>query len=289
MLAMESWPARSRGLMGGILQSAYNVGYLAALVVYSLLADKIGWRGVLFLGILPALLVLWIRGNVMESDVWITARARRPGSAAVGAPSSIFGRTSLGNILTTCWWTVSMAIVNLSISVFFASHLVVDVHLTSSSVGALFVGYNIATLLGCGFWGALGDRIGRRGSMLIPAGIGIVLTPIYLLATDLSIIEAGFVAQGFFAGAAVICQLPAWLAERFPTGSRAFASGLCYHLGLVVAATAVPMAIGAAVSSGAAAGFTTPMLVGTIGGLISFILAVLAGPETKGRDLTADP
>jgi MFS transporter, SHS family, lactate transporter len=182
-----------------------------------------------------------------------------------------------------------MAVVNLSISVFFGSHLVSDLHVTSSAVGSLFVGYNIATVLGCTFWGGLGDRIGRRRSMLIPAGFGIILAPMYLLATDINTIEVGFVTQGFFAGAAVICQLPSWLAERFPTEKRAASAGLCYHLGLVVAATAVPMAISAVISSGMAAGFTMPMLVGTMGGLISFMLAVLAGPETKGRDLAVDP
>jgi len=51
-LAMESWPARSRGLMSGVLQGSWSIGFLLSSAAYGLLYDSIGWRGLLMLGIL---------------------------------------------------------------------------------------------------------------------------------------------------------------------------------------------------------------------------------------------
>src|SRR5258708_40153041 len=70
-LAMESWPARSRGLMSGLLQGSWSLGFLLSSLVYGLLYDKIGWRGLLILGVLPALAVVWIRFYVKEPKVWV--------------------------------------------------------------------------------------------------------------------------------------------------------------------------------------------------------------------------
>src|ERR1700688_4577564 len=73
-LAMESWPVRSRGFMSGVLQGSWGLGFLLSSVVYGLLYDKIGWRGLLILGVLPALAVVWIRIYVKEPKVWVENR-----------------------------------------------------------------------------------------------------------------------------------------------------------------------------------------------------------------------
>jgi SHS family lactate transporter-like MFS transporter len=70
-LAMESWPARSRGFMSGVLQGSWSIGFLLSAAAYGLLYDKIGWRGLLILGVLPALAVVWIRIYVKEPKVWL--------------------------------------------------------------------------------------------------------------------------------------------------------------------------------------------------------------------------
>jgi len=74
-LAMETWPIRSRGFMSGILQGSWGIGFLVSSAAYGLLYDAIGWRGLLWIGVLPALAVLWIRKNVKEPDVWVKNRA----------------------------------------------------------------------------------------------------------------------------------------------------------------------------------------------------------------------
>jgi MFS transporter, SHS family, lactate transporter len=71
-LAMESWPTRSRGLMSGVLQGSWSIGFLLSSLAYGLLYDTIGWRGLLILGALPALTVVWIRIYVRRCG-WRTA------------------------------------------------------------------------------------------------------------------------------------------------------------------------------------------------------------------------
>ncbi|HEY0230677.1 MAG TPA: MFS transporter, partial [Dokdonella sp.] len=70
-LAMESIPAKSRGAVSGLLQEGYAAGYLLGGLCYLLLFDHIGWRGMFAIGVLPALLVLYIRRHVPESPVWM--------------------------------------------------------------------------------------------------------------------------------------------------------------------------------------------------------------------------
>src|SRR5258708_28370380 len=69
-LAMESWPPRSRGFMSGILQGSWGLGFALSALAYGFLFDLIGWRGLLWIGILPALAVVWIRYYVKEPEVW---------------------------------------------------------------------------------------------------------------------------------------------------------------------------------------------------------------------------
>src|SRR5579859_7935430 len=66
-LAMESVPEESRGMLSGVLQEGYVVGYLLAAVAYAIVFPRLGWRGMFFVGILPALLALFIRMKVQES------------------------------------------------------------------------------------------------------------------------------------------------------------------------------------------------------------------------------
>src|SRR3954471_15817068 len=69
-LAMESWPIRSRGFMSGILQGSWGLGFALSSIAYGLLFEVIGWRGLLWIGVLPALVVLYIRKFVKEPEIW---------------------------------------------------------------------------------------------------------------------------------------------------------------------------------------------------------------------------
>jgi MFS transporter, SHS family, lactate transporter len=73
-LAMETWQQRSRGLMGGILQGSWGIGFLMSFAVYGLFYNTIGWRGMLIVGVLPALAVVYVRYFVKEPEVWVENR-----------------------------------------------------------------------------------------------------------------------------------------------------------------------------------------------------------------------
>src|SRR6184192_4627443 len=108
-LAMESWPTRSRGFMSGLLQGSWSLGFLLASLIYGLAFNAIGWRGLLMIGVLPALSVVYVRFFVKEPPVWQENRRRqRAEKREVRVPLfNIFKPGLLGNTLTAFWWMAS--------------------------------------------------------------------------------------------------------------------------------------------------------------------------------------
>ncbi|MDR3530977.1 MAG: MFS transporter, partial [Rhodopila sp.] len=247
----------------------------------------IGWRGMLWIGVLPALAVVWIRVYVKEPDVWVqNQKNQKAQKAEMRAPLvAIFRRGMLGNTLNACWWMASGFVVYYSIFGLFATYLTRDLHMSPAAVGWPLVLTNAATFVASFFWGALSDKIGRRWGMIIPAILGFCITPVYLLTTDYMTIVIAFTLQGACAGA-VYGQNPSYLTERFPTEVRATAAAFCYHQGAIFAGLVAPVLTYVAVDMGF--GFARPMLVLTSVGLISFIMALLLGPETRGKAMVAD-
>ena len=127
-LAMESWPIRSRGFMSGVLQGSWGIGFALSRLIYGLFFNVIGWRGMLFVGVLPALAVLYVRRYVKEPAVWVeNRRQQRTQHREVRAPLiRIFQRGMLGNTLTACWWMASNFVLYYSLTALFATHLQKD-------------------------------------------------------------------------------------------------------------------------------------------------------------------
>jgi SHS family lactate transporter-like MFS transporter len=273
--------------MSGVLQGSWSLGFLLSSAAYGLLYDQIGWRGLLWMGILPALALVYIRYFVKEPEVWLeNRRQQRLQAREVRTPLfSIFKRGMLGNTLTACWWMASGFVVYYSIWALFATHLQKDLNLSAGMVATPIALANILGFLAMGFWGWFADVYGRRWSMIIPAAIGILVAPLYLLSTDFLWISAGFVLQGAFAGA-IYGQNPSYLCERFPTEVRGTASGFCYHQGAIFGGFVAPVLTYIATTY--QMGFAIPMLIGTVVGAVSFIAALLLGPETKGKELTSE-
>jgi SHS family lactate transporter-like MFS transporter len=286
-LAMETWPARSRGFMSGVLQGSWGIGFLLSSAAYGLLYDSIGWRGLLWLGILPALAVLYVRRFVKEPEVWVANRAKqREQNREFRTPLfDIFRPRVLGNTITACLWMGSGFVVYYSVYGLFATHMQKDLHFSPGMVALPIALANLIGFLASGFWGWVADLYGRRWSMIIPAIIGIFITPIYLFTANYAVITTAFVIQGVFLGA-IYGQNPSYLSERFPTEVRATAAGFCYHQGAIWGGLVGPVL--AAFAAGQPTGFAVPMLVGTVGGALVFIVALLLGPETKGKVLVAD-
>lgn len=287
-LSMETWPARSRGFMGGLLQGSWGVGFLLSSIVYGLLYSYIGWRGMLWIGILPALSVFYVRSFVKEPDVWVeNQRLQREENRHVHAPLfSIFKRGILGNTLSACWWMASGFVTYYSVNALFATHLQRDLGLSPAMVATPIALANIAVFVASGWWGWLADRIGRRWAMIIPALLAVPVAPLYLLTNNLSLIWIGFVLQGMCGGGGMQGLMPTYLSERFPTEVRATASGFCFHQGAVWGGLVAPMLSAIAINYNI--GFAIPMLVGTCLGAASFAWALVFSPETKGKVLAPD-
>jgi SHS family lactate transporter-like MFS transporter len=128
---METWPVRSRGFMGGVLQGSWGLGFMLSSGVYGLFYTSIGWRGMLWIGVLPALSVFYVRKFVKEPPVWLENRRRqRLEQREVRAPLiSIFKRDVLGNTLSACVWLAGGFVAFYSVNALFATHLQKDLHL----------------------------------------------------------------------------------------------------------------------------------------------------------------
>jgi SHS family lactate transporter-like MFS transporter len=287
-LAMETWPQRSRGFMSGVLQGSWGLGFLLSSGAYWVLYDRFGWRGMLWIGILPALAIVYVRFFVKEPPIWVENRRRqRAEKREVKAPLvAIFKRGVLANTLTACWFQAAGFVTYYSINALFATHLQKDLGLSTALIATPIMLANLLVFLASSSWGVVSDRLGRRWAMMIPAFVSIVLTPIYLLSENTTVIVAGFVLQGLFAGGGMYGQVPSYLNERFPTEIRATATAFCYHQGAIFGGLVPPLLTYFAAEWGL--GFAIPMLVGTMFGLVNFILSLVFGPETKGTVMVAE-
>ena len=287
-LAMETWPQRSRGFMAGVLQSSWGLGALLSSAAYGLLYNSIGWRGLLMLGVLPALLIFYVRHFVKEPEVWLeNRRLQRTQRREVRIPLlKIFKRGMLANTMTACWWMASGFITGYSIGTLFPTHLQRDLHLSPGLVALPIMLQSIFFFLSGSAWGWVSDRIGRRWAMILPALLGIPIAPLYLFTHNYTMIVIFFGVQGLFAAGGIYGQNASYLSERFPTEVRATASGFCYHQGAIFGGLMGPIIAYFALNWHL--GFAVPMLIGTLLGLISFIAALLSGPETRGKQLVAE-
>jgi SHS family lactate transporter-like MFS transporter len=287
-LAMETWPIRSRGFMSGVLQGSWGLGFLASSAVYGLFYNYIGWRGMLWVGIAPALALVYIRYFVKEPEVWLENRKlQRTQKREVKVPLlTIFKRGVLANTLTTCWFQAAGFVTYYSINALFATHLQKDLGLSPALIATPLVFANLLVFLASSGWGWVSDRLGRRPAMIIPALCAIPLVPIYLFSGNFTLVVIAFIAQGIFAGGGMYGQVPSYLTERFPTEIRGTATGFCYHVGAIPGAMVPPILTTLAAYWGTS--LAIPMLIGTLFGLTNFILSVVFGPETKGTEMVPD-
>ena len=287
-LSMETWPQRSRGFMGGVLQGSWGVGFLMSSAIYALLYNSIGWRGMLWMGILPALSVVYVRYLVKEPPIWAeNRRLQREENREMRTPLfSIFKRGMLGNTFTACWWMAGGFVLYYSVQALFPTHLQKDLGLSPAMLATPIMIANVVVLLAAGFWGWVADRFSRRASMIIPGVLSIPLAFFYLLTGDYTVMVVGYVMMGACGGGGMGGPVPAYLNERFPTEIRATATAFCYHQGAIWGGLVPPLLTYFATSYDL--GFTIPMLIGACVGAASWTLGLVFGPETKGKVMVPD-
>jgi SHS family lactate transporter-like MFS transporter len=287
-LVMENWPVRSRGLMSGVLQASGNLGFLLSSIIYGLFYNYLGWRGMLWIGILPALSIIYIRFFVKEPPVWLENRQRqRAAQREMKTPLlAIFRRRMIGNTLGACWFMASAFITYYSINSLFAAHLQADLGMSPALIATPIAIANLLAFIASSLCGWFSERIGRRWAMILPALFAIPLAPIYLFTGNFWVMAAAFSLQGIAGSGGMFGQVPSYLNERFPTEVRATATAFCYHQGAIWGGFCAPVL--AYLASLWGTGLALPMLIGTSIGAASFIVALLLGPETKGKEMVPD-
>lgn len=235
-LAMESWPARSRGLASGLLQGSWAIGYLLAGLASALVVPHFGWRALFLLAAVPALLVLPIRMWVQESPTWKAER-----DAARTRPQPIRDLVA-GGVLGKLVWGV--LVMGLGFGVYYAmtglypTMLYTQRGLDSSQVGVVLIVFNLGMLAGSVVAGAIAQKRGVLIAVVAPALLMIPLMPLYVGAAP------GLLHVGAFLGGALgvgFCGVvPALLTGMFDAQVRARAVGVIYHGGALVAAFVPP-------------------------------------------------
>lgn len=279
-LTMESIPPQSRGAVSGLLQEGYAAGYLVAALAFGLLHESIGWRGMFMLGVLPALLILFIRAKVPESPAW------REGAQGGQKPERIWAA------IIANWRRFLFAIV-LMTAFNFLSHGTQDLYptflriqreLNDHTVGLIAVIYNVGALAGGILFGALSQRIGRRRAITIAALLVIPMVPLWAFSTTPALLALGaFLVQFMVQGAWGV--VPAHLNEISPPSVRGTFPGFTYQLGNLLAAGNATIQAAVAEHYG---GNYAIALAGTAV-IVAVLVAVCAalGPEARDVSFTA--
>ncbi len=284
-LALEHLPDRLRGPAAGILQGAWAWGYISSALVFQLLYPVLraetdqAWRGMFWIGAIPAMLVLWIRSRVTESPVWLALQRGAGNTAAQTMKVSlarIFNRDLIGTTIHCSLLAACFMVSYYSVTYWYATFLQTRALNTLPYIVAL----NVGGILGSGFWGGVSEgRLGRRGAVTIAAALGVAVSPLYLMSADATLLLLGALLVGFGAHG-MWGAFPSYLTERFPNEVRGAGAGFCYHAGALVGSF-TSFAIGHLVDSG----WTLPRAMTfsmAVSGLAVSVLIWL-GPETRGR------
>jgi MFS family permease len=238
-LLSETWPRRWRPWIAAVLQSAVNVGILVASCVTFLLASQRP-RVVFLVGVLPALLVLWVRREVPETEEWRAAKREATG-ASPGILDLFRGEVRRTTVLTILVCAVSLT-AHWAFIFWYQQHLrnlpdVIDLSLTRknelASIANLLV--MVASILGNFFAAILALAIGyRRSIALLCLSYGLSMVAVYIVprghTTLLMLLPTMGACSGLFA------LFTMYLPPLFPVLLRTTGAGFCYNIGRIAAA-----------------------------------------------------
>jgi MFS family permease len=296
VLVAETIEARHRGKAAGVVQSSWSVGWAAAALAFwaanLLLAPDLSWRVILWAGILPALLIIYIRRNVSEPAVYREMRSRQmlqTESAAANSANtasetahflSIFRPPLLRNTLLATSLATGMLAAYYSVTTWLPTFLETERHLSVTGRTGYLLMLIVGSLAGYLTSAWLADALGRRRNFMLFAACGAVLILIYThMPVSGGMLLIGFPLGFFILG--IFSGMGACFAELFPSPVRGSGQGFCYSMGRAIGA-ACPALIGAwstHVSLGQSIGAIT------VGAYALVVVSAWALPETRGRAL----
>ena len=287
-LALESVPAKSRGVISGLLQEGYALGYLSGALVYWFVYPHFaawfphmhGWRIMFMLGVIPSFLIFFIRRHVPESPAW---EAQRGQVKAKVDPLAAIAKH----------WKRAIYVVILMTAFNFFSHGTQDVYpsflqkqhgFDPQTTGMLTAVMNIGAIVGGTLFGAWSQKIGRRKAIVIAALIALPVLPLWAFsATPLLLGLGGFLMQLSVQGAWGV--IPVHLNELSPESARAVFPGAAYQFGNLLASVNAYWQGSLALAHKDVAGKDNyGLALALVAGTVAVVIAVLTwfGPEAKG-------
>jgi MFS transporter, SHS family, lactate transporter len=287
-LAMEKLPREKRGLFSGLLQEGYPIGYLMATLAYLVITVLgVSWRWIFVLSIIPALTTLLLRRQVSESKAWEDTRqamsANRTTIRDIMHDRAVLRRFGYLIVLMTAlnWMAHSAQDVY---PTFLKSH---DggAGLSATTASWIIIGYTLGAIVGSTVFGALSEKLGRRNTIMLAAGLGLPLLPLFVLpGNGIAVLILGsvlmmIVVQGAWG------VVPAHLTEMSPDEIRGFYPGVTYQIGNLFAALNVP--IQEALAAGHGYPFALACTVGPT--LVAVFVVTGLGREERGVVFGAKP
>jgi SHS family lactate transporter-like MFS transporter len=274
-LTFETIPVRARGVVSGLLQAGYPSGFFVASIAVYFLYDTLGWRYMFLLGIVPAILVFFIRLGVDESPAWLEQGAEKQQHSLVKVLSREWKLALYAVVLMTAFNFFSHGSQDAYPNLFLKIQHGFDTH-TASLMTAIA---NIGAILGGLSFGWLSERIGRRYAIIAAALIALPVIPFWAFGTTPLVLGIGaFFMQVSVQGAWGI--IPVHLNELSPPEIRATFPGFVYQLGNLVASYNLPIQVMIAEQHGNNYGLAMASVVGTVAVVIA--LMVVRGPEHRG-------
>jgi MFS family permease len=303
-ITAELWPAKARGKGGAFLQAGYPIGSILASGVWLAIGSSGpgAWRYMYLIGVLPALIVFWIRRNIPESPRWEESHARRRAAyelrrqgAALEGENAALVRFTLVDVFAepavrmrlflTFMMSLSVTIGYWGVSTFVPAYvgtIAAAAALPPQRYAAL-VGLiqNIGALIGFASFGFLADHFGRKPTTILYYLMCLILTPlVYLGIKDINLLVLAFAVYGFFIQGC-FAWTPIWLPELFPTRMRGTAAGFIFNAPRLISAIAPLIAGTIIVGLGGYGKAATIIGMFYVVGL----LAVPFLPETRGKPL----
>jgi MFS family permease len=308
-LVAESWPDEFRAKAISMVQSSWALGFAAAALVAGPVARYYGWRAVFFVGILPALVTLWIQRSVPESEMWrertsaakaqsTTADLRDPfDKPRAGSEGPLFhgeADSSFALIFRAPYARHTFALLLFNFFGMFAwwglftwlpPYLSLPVEQGGRGFGVMGMTTLMVVLNLCGMFpgyasfGWVADHLGRRKAFLVYTLVAAVLIPLYAAARSQGVLLVlgtlvAFFGTGIFSGSGIMGS------EIFPTAVRARALGFTYN-GARALSSVAPLVIGRV---GQTKGLSWAFYLCAAGYLLAALMTTQL-PETKGRRL----
>jgi MFS transporter, SHS family, lactate transporter len=274
-LTFETIPLRARGVVSGLLQAGYPSGYFVASIATFLFYDALGWRYMFLLGVVPAILVFFIRMGVDESPAFIEKRIKKQEYSLAGVMAREWKLGLYAIVLMTAFNFFSHGSQDAYPNLFLKGQHGFDTHGASTMTAIMNIG---AILGGIGF-GFLSERIGRRRAITYAALLALPVIPFWAFGTTPIVLGIGaFLMQVSVQGAWGV--IPVHLNELSPPEIRATFPGFVYQLGNLIASRNLPIQVMIAESHGNNYGLAMASVVGTV--VVVIVLMVLWGPERRG-------